>query len=616
MFSNLKLKQQGMLLVFIPFILEIAFVVTVAFFFWQSELQSATAEKQFAMMKPVTAVLQLYIESSMSLFLYALTKKEGFIEQFEKNSKHIDSDLEMLRKNTKSDPDNFRMYVKLKGVSDGLMDVSRGFLDAIENGDGMSSLSVLADSNQRSKMMGLLQELGSTMKEFAGKQKEEELRLRKQIRYTNNELYSVMWATVLLNFCISACLAYLYRQNLVLHLARVAENCKSVAQGRNLSPVLRGNNEIADLDRLFHEMAAKLEEHARREKGVVEEAVDVICTVDSELRVQSINNAAVKLWGYQKDELLGCLLSNFVLDSQQDEVAAFFAGIPEDGGAKTADYAIKCRNHDTVEMRWTVRRSKDKGTWYCVFRNISVEKETERLKDSMVSMISHDLRTPATSIQVFLGLLEMGVHGNVDERSKAEIGRAQKNCTTLITMISNFLDLEKIDSNSFALSSSLVDLSSILDATTSELEDELEKKGIRLILRDLTRGLGLPGNAELLSRSFKNLLSALSGRTGKNNTLVIEVREDARQNLAELTISGFEMAELNQILITPFRDFVAVSEESEERFVDWINIAHFRAIIALHGGSIRIEESEKYGGNTILSTRLKMDPPVELAAKT
>lgn len=613
MLSNLKLKQQGMLLILIPLVFEIAFVVSVGFFFRQAEIQSDAAQKELHQMKPVNNVMQLYVEDSMSLLLFALTQKESFSDKFEKNNKRIDQIFSDLRKDVADQPKALELFNRLKRLSDGLIDVSRSFMEQIQGGNSISTLSFLTNNKDRNRMMGLLVDIGSTLNEFETLQEKEELKLRQSLRYTNSELSMIMGATVIMNFFLSGVLAVIYRQTIVLRLERVSRNCKAVAEGKTLSTALTGSNEIAHLDRIFHQMAAKLKEDEQREKGVVEDAVDVICTVDSVFSIQSINSAAERFWGYSKQELLNTRVISLIVAEQQTSAEEFFNFLPSSGEAQRKDFVVICKNSDTLEMRWTARKN-ERGITYCVIRDISAEKETERLKDSMVSMISHDLRTPATSIQVFLSMLDMGIHGQVSEEGKLEIAKAQSSCKNLISMISNFLDLEKIDSGSFNLQADKSDLSSILDSVCSELELPLEKRGIALDLEDRTRGVNLQGSTELLNTCFTNLIDLLSRRSDRRKRILIRIDEhkmsqegkskseskgsedidknQAEQGFVELRITGFDLEEINRVLETPFRELVASSADSEDRFVEWMNLAHFNAIIKLHGGTVRCETLE------------------------
>ena len=80
-------------------------------------------------------------------------------------------------------------------------------------------------------------------------------------------------------------------------LQQLQDNAISLAAGKELAPRLAGHDEIAELDRVFHEMAASLDEVTRREKAVIEGTTDAIFVKDLEHRYLMINEAGAAFIG-------------------------------------------------------------------------------------------------------------------------------------------------------------------------------------------------------------------------------------------------------------------------------------------------------------------------------
>ena len=77
--------------------------------------------------------------------------------------------------------------------------------------------------------------------------------------------------------------------------------------------------------------------------------------------------------------------------------------------------------------------------------------EAARRKAELVSMVSHDLRTPLTSVQASLTLLSEGVLGSLPARAHKEVTTAENNTTRLINLINDLLDIEKMEAGQLAI---------------------------------------------------------------------------------------------------------------------------------------------------------------------
>lgn len=615
--SRMKLKEQGRWLILFPLVFEVIFLASFFVFLQFRDYQSNVAESQIEAYKPVNSIGQLYLESSICILLYAVSKRESFKEQFDKNQRRIEKEYKTLGRALKDQKSLNALSDKLTEISRRLFEISNMFLSEIQEGASLQNLDFLTDSSMRNQMMSLLVDLDSVLAELSAYQKRMDKKLKGSIEKTEAQLLSFMQAAIVSNVLVSVLLALLYWKGLVQSLEAVSSNCKKFAAGYDLSPALSGSNEIAQLDRAFHIMFAQLNEHRRRERGVVEEAEDLIFSVNESLQILSMNPAAERLWGWRKEELIGQTLSRFCQPGQAESMEKFFETLKRANGSESEsdraesmdgpernisylenegqeannhgsddtlsqEFSMRTKAGTLLEMRLTIRGGAEKKTVYCVMRDISLEKETERLKASLVSMVTHDLRTPATSIQILLSLLESGAYGELEGENKSLVVKAKERCTQLISTINKFLDLEKIDSGSFNLRLTKVDLSSLLEHITSELEESSEFSGIEIEWHDYTRGANTTGDQALLSNCLSDLFQLLCRHASKEKLFLATLNENADKTGFELNLSGFALEDASQVLKSKFRDLVARSLEKQERFLDWMTLAHTTAVFMLH----------------------------------
>src|SRR5437868_11408902 len=86
-----------------------------------------------------------------------------------------------------------------------------------------------------------------------------------------------------------------------------------------------------------------------------------------------------------------------------------------------------------------------------MMHDITERKEAERRVSEFYSMVSHELRSPLTSIRGSLGLVEGGTVGEIGEEALELIQIARSNCDRLIRLINEILDLRKIEAGKLEL---------------------------------------------------------------------------------------------------------------------------------------------------------------------
>ena len=107
-------------------------------------------------------------------------------------------------------------------------------------------------------------------------------------------------------------------------LATIADSAHLIVGGLPLPHKVSGSDEIAELDDTLHQSAARLSEYRQKELSYVQNAGDVICTLDHEMRFVWVNAACVKLWWMMPEELIGRSLMDLVSKESRENTDAVF----------------------------------------------------------------------------------------------------------------------------------------------------------------------------------------------------------------------------------------------------------------------------------------------------
>ncbi|MBX9688284.1 MAG: PAS domain S-box protein [Candidatus Obscuribacterales bacterium] len=588
MFSGLKLKQQGILLVAIPLLIEILFLFCVAFFIRQGELQAVEAQEQLDKMKPVASITQLYLEASSCLFLLGISGKEAFADRFEALLQTVSEQIASLKSGLSVQQGRLETLNQLSSIDLQIQNLSKDLKNELQQG-GFAALAILTDTKKRNAIMGTFSDIAPVLKNISSWQESDRRNLLHRIKETQKRLRQVLIAGILSNLVLALLLNAIYSKSLRLKIEVIADNCKRFASGKALKEPLEGSNELAELDQLFHRMAAQLLENEKRERAAVEEATDIICTLDASGKFCSVNQAGEKLWGYKKNELQELSVFQLIAKEKRADFEELIISSLSQTEALVKDFPVYSISGEIIETRWTIRNVSSKNLIYCNVRDVSVEKETERLKDSLVSMITHDLRTPATSIGLFLAILAKGSYGELEPSSITLVGDAEYQCKQLISIISAFLDLEKIDSNSFEISKQNIDLSSLLDGLCDKLEADAEQASRPLKLNDQSRGAMILGDQRLLESCLEELLMLSIKQKGNAQNLCILLKEK-KGNCIEIEINGLDASLFARPLQVSFRELLSSEiSDSTESFESYIKLSHLQAILRLHGGSCQLK---------------------------
>ncbi len=214
---------------------------------------------------------------------------------------------------------------------------------------------------------------------------------------------------------------------------------------------------------------------------------------------------------------------------------------------------------------------------------LNEQKKSERLKYELVTNISHDLRTPLTSILNYIGLAKKkGVTGDVEKY----IDRAEINAKRLNILIEDLFELSKLESGSLQLDISNVDLVLMIKQVGHEYGEKMKQNGLELILESTDRRIIRPCDSLKMWRVFDNLINNAVKYSLHGTRIYVSIAEESGQ----LAISVKNIA-VHRIDFEPDELFLRFKRGDDARNSEGsgLGLAIAKSIVALHNGSIAIE---------------------------
>jgi PAS domain S-box-containing protein len=259
---------------------------------------------------------------------------------------------------------------------------------------------------------------------------------------------------------------------------------------------------------------------------------DATLLLDLDGAIQAANAAAVRLFGYSYDEMVG-----------RDVLGLFEVGGEGDFGTRIGlvaerlarpywlDVAMRHRDGHDVAVDIALGSMALPGATYVIatIRDIGERKTIERIKDEFLANVSHELRTPLTSVVGALGLLRGAPVGAMPHNAQRLIDIAENNSRRLIRLVNDLLDIDRIGSGRMRFDRVRFDL---VDAAHAAIEGARGLADVRAIHVELAadeQPVIVDGDHDRLLQVLANLLSnAIRASPAEGSVLVSVERQGGR----------------------------------------------------------------------------------------
>ena len=349
---------------------------------------------------------------------------------------------------------------------------------------------------------------------------------------------------------------------------------------------------LADADAQY-----RAAERARGEaRAVLDAAGEGMVLVAPDRQILTVNRHFATLFGLDPDMVVGNSFDAFIpiVERAFVDPEAFrhlVQGSASDSERQfTAIVAQRWPEVRELQLFTTPVRSEGEqflGRLY-VLRDVTHEREVDRMKSEFISLVSHELRTPLTSIKGFVDLLLDGEAGEIGEEQREFLDIVGHNADRLVALINDLLDVSRIEAGKIELDRVSLDLGRIIRGVANAFRPQIEAKGQTLAL-DLASELPtISGDTERITQIVTNLLSNAHKYTPRGGTLAIAAARAGDTIRVSVRDSGIGLAPEDQAKIfTKF--FRARNRTTQEVPGTGLGLAITRALVELHGGAMDVE---------------------------
>ena len=435
-------------------------------------------------------------------------------------------------------------------------------------------------------------------------------------RDTRTRVRQITDLTVVVDIVVALLLMVFFVRGTVRRLDVLKENTRRIKTDAELLPEAEGDDEVAELDRVFREMArdlsrarskeklmnAMLKEGAERLESVLDSvpAALVVCNTDG--RIESINPAAEALFLYKPDELAGVEIARLFSKSSRGEgdfMQRLLAATP--GKPLALEAVSQQKDYVPVEVSITTFKGPDGDRLLATINDITERFRLEQMKRDFYQMVSHDLRTPLTTISGILQMARMGKYGGAPSDALSQrLEMAERNVERLLQLVTHLLSLDKLEEGQTQLDCEQGSARALIDDSLIAVQALMEAKGLKLELSDQTTDDSVYCDRSLIGQVLVNLLSNAIKYAPEASTIKISIAEidagattgDAHLRFAVADQGPGVPDQAKQAIFARFKQADS-ARDAKRGFGLGLAICH--SIVQLHDGEMGVLDNQPNG---------------------
>jgi PAS domain S-box-containing protein len=229
-------------------------------------------------------------------------------------------------------------------------------------------------------------------------------------------------------------------------------------------------------------------------EAVINSIDDGLILIDANGAIQVFNPAATHITGWSAEEARGLnFLSVLKLVDQGDKEIRgtdnpIVNAVQSNQPVATDKFFLAPKNGDKINLDLSVSLINQSGGQGAVitFRDVTARKKQEAEESEFISTASHEMRTPITAIDGYLGLLSNPRTATIDDRARDYVTKAQASVKHLGQLFQDLLDTAKADDNRLNTHPLPIDASEIAREATSDLASEAQARSLNLSFAENT----------------------------------------------------------------------------------------------------------------------------------
>ena len=419
------------------------------------------------------------------------------------------------------------------------------------------------------------------------------------LRYDLNDIYAsiskarmIIFRAILISLSATVLIGFVISKSITDPINEVTKKASLLAEGDfNQIVIIRSNDEIGTLSSTFNFLAGELKRsisEISREKSKLEAIInymeDGLIAINVEGEIIHSNPKAIKMISVENqidDDLIGDLLS--IYNSGR-----------LDGGVGTKSIRVKSLVLKVNFAPFLDEHSNKVGVVF-VLQDITEAEKLETMRREFVANVSHELKTPITSIKSYT---ETILDGRVDdpEIQKVFLEVVNTEADRMSRLVSDLLELSNFDSNSIRLKKSWCDVRSLINNCILKIRVTAEQKKQNVVLLVDEKPVKAFIDKDKIEQVVLNILSNAIKYSSEAGDIFVELREGPDENCFDMVIIDNGIGIPEDDLERIFERFYRVDKaRSRAHGGTGLGLAIAKEIVESHEGRIHISSELNVG---------------------
>lgn len=231
-----------------------------------------------------------------------------------------------------------------------------------------------------------------------------------------------------------------------------------------------------------------------------------------------------------------------------------------------------------------------------VFRDVTREREIDKTKTEFVSIASHQLRTPLSSVSWHAEMLLTGDVGKLNKEQKKYLNEVYRGNQRMVKLVNALLNVSRLELGTFAVNPEPIDMVDLVRSVVDEQKKQIDQKKITFSLVFEKNIPAISADPKLLRMVAQNLLSNAVKYTSEKGKIKFSLSLDDGKKFILLKVSdtgcGISEHQQDKIFTKFFR-----ADNAREKDTEGTGLGLYiaKSIIDQAGGSVRFESKENIG---------------------
>ncbi len=364
---------------------------------------------------------------------------------------------------------------------------------------------------------------------------------------------------------------------------KIIEPIKEMADnGSPYDELLPLSQKIASQQRQIKRQMRRLQFEKDKISTLIENMAEGFILIDVDKKVLMSNYSASKLLGADDDGVTDKTLIAF----SRNEVLNDCVDKALSGESKNGDTTVKGRALQIITN--PVYSNGEKNGAICLIIDVSAKKKAEKMRREFTANVTHELKTPLTSISGYAEIIASGLVKPDDIPNFAN--KIHKESGRLLSLISDIMELSQLDEKFSDEEFAPVDLAGVAAEVAEDLRSNAEKHGITITVD--TKTAVINGNRNQIYELIYNLCDNAIRYNRENGSVKIMTGDDNEHPFVKVADTGIGIPEKHHKRV--FERFYRVDKSrSKETGGTGLGLAIVKHITERHGGEISLESSEQ-----------------------